>query len=53
LPLGTDTIAQMAAADSVEVHWVPRGGHNPLDVPKTKREESNATILEAVGRFVA
>ena len=53
LPLGTGTIAQMAAADSVEVHWVPGGGHNPLDVPKTKRAKSNAKILEAVRRFVA
>ena len=42
----------MASPEAVELLWVPKGGHNPLDTPKSQRAESNAAILEAVGRFV-
>ena len=53
LCLVLETISKMAAAQTVELLWVPSGGHNPLDTPKTRREESNASIVEAVGRFVS
>ena len=31
---------------------VERGGHNPLDTPKSMREASNAAILAAVNSFI-
>jgi len=48
----TGTIAKMPNKAAVEVLWVPRGGHNALDVPKTKRQESNDRILETVAAFI-
>ena len=46
-------VSKMAAAKTVEVLWVHSGGHNPLDTPKTQREDSNAVILQVVDRFVS
>ena len=48
-----ETISKMTASKTVELLWVPSGGHNPLDTPKTRRAESNAAILQAVGRFIS
>lgn len=48
-----ETVSKMPCSKTIEVRWVPSGGHNPLDTPKSRREESNAAIMEAIGRFVS
>ena len=50
MALLTKVIKKMPAKPAL--HIVPRAGHNPLDAPKSVREESHVAILAAVQKFI-